>query len=99
MLLKVAASADTLISQISSGQGSIGKLLTDDSLYVSLVGIVAKADSLVGTLAAGKGTVQKLFTDEELYNQLLTTVKSLNAVLIDVRRDPRRYTPGMIKVF
>ena len=98
-LNRTVASADTLIAQIASGQGSIGKLLSDDSLYVHLVGIVARADSLVGTMAAGKGTVQKLFTDEELYNQLLSTVKSLNAVLIDVRRDPRRYTPGMIKVF
>ena len=98
-LNRTVASADTLIAQIASGQGTMGKLISDDSLYVHLVGIVARADSLVGTLAAGKGTVQKLFTDEELYNQLLTTVKSLNAVLVDVRRDPRRYTPGLIKVF
>ena len=98
-LTTTVASADRLVSQIAAGEGSIGKLLQDDSLYLQLVSVVGRADSLVGTMASGKGTVQKLFTDEELYNQLLNTVKSLNSVLIDVRRDPRRYTPGMIKVF
>ncbi len=98
-LNQTVASADTLISQMASGQGSIGKLLHDDSLYVHLVSVVERADSLVGTMASGKGTVQKLFTDEQLYDMLLKTVTELNAVLVDVRRDPRRYTKGIIQVF
>ena len=96
---RTVASADRLVSQIAAGQGSMGKLLMDDSLYLQLVTVVGRADSLVATMAAGKGTVQKLFTDEELYNQLLKTVNELNTVLVDVRRDPRRYTKGLIQVF
>ena len=98
-LSRTIASADTLIAQIGAANGSVGKLLRDDSLYVHLVGVVASADSLVKTMAHGKGTVQKLFTDEELYTQLVKAVTELNAILVDVRRDPRRYTKGMIKVF
>lgn len=98
-LNRTLASADTLIAQIGSGNGSIGKLLHDDSLYVHLVSVVARTDTLVGAMAGGKGTVQKLFTDEQLYDQLVKAVTELNAVLVDVRRDPRRYTKGMIKVF
>lgn len=98
-LNRTVASADTLITQMGSGQGSLGKLLRDDSLYVSLTSIVARTDSLVGLMANGKGTVQKLFTDEQLYDQLLKTVTDLNVVLADMRRDPRRYFQGMIKVF
>ncbi len=98
-LNRTLASADTLIAQIGSGNGSIGKLLHDDSLYVHLVSVVARTDTLVGAMAGGKGTVQKLLTDEQLYDQLVKAVTELNAVLVDVRRDPRRYTKGMIKVF
>lgn len=98
-LTRTVASADTLITQMGSGQGSIGKLLRDDSLYVSLTSIVARADSLVGLMANGKGTVQKMFTDEQLYDQLLKTVTEMNLMLIEMRRDPRRYFQGMIKVF
>ncbi len=98
-LNRTVASADSLLSQMGSGQGSIGKLLRDDSLYVQLSSIVGRADSLVGLMANGKGTMQKLFTDEQMYDQLLKTVTDLNLMLSDMRRDPRRYFQGMIKVF
>ena len=100
-LNRTLASTDTLISQINSGRGSVGKLLHDDTLYVHLVSVVSRADSLMNTLASGKGTMQKLFTDQQLYDQLVKTVTELNNVLVEVRRDPRRYTPGLfqIKVF
>jgi phospholipid/cholesterol/gamma-HCH transport system substrate-binding protein len=98
-LNRAIASADTVISQMGAGDGSIGRLLRDDTLYVHLVSIVSRADSLVGTMAGGNGTMHKLFTDQQLYEQLVKTVTELNNVLVDVRRDPRRYTKGMIKVF
>jgi phospholipid/cholesterol/gamma-HCH transport system substrate-binding protein len=97
-LSRAIASADTVISQINSGRGSVGKLLRDDTLYVHLVRVVARADSLVGSMASGNGTMQKLFNDQQLYDQLVKTVTELNGVLVDVRRDPRRYTKQMIQV-
>ena len=98
-LNRTIASVDTVIGQINRGNGSVSKLLRDDTLYVHLVNIVSRADSLVGSMSNGNGTMQKLFTDQQLYNELVKTVTELNRVLIDVRRDPRRYTKEMIKVF
>jgi phospholipid/cholesterol/gamma-HCH transport system substrate-binding protein len=98
-LTRTVAAAETLVAQIGAGQGSMGKLLRDDSLYVHLVSIVSRADSLVGSMANGKGTMNKLFTDEQLYNEILKTVTGLNAALVDMQRDPRRYFQGVIKVF
>jgi len=97
-LTRMIAGADTVLSQINSGTGSVGKLLRDDTLYVHLNRVVARADSLVSTMASGKGTMSKLFNDQQLYDQLVKTVTELNNVLVEVRRDPRRYTPGMIQV-
>lgn len=97
-LTRAIASADTVIGQITRSNGTVGKLLRDDTLYVHLVNVVAKADSLVSTMSNGNGTVQKLFTDQQLYDQLVKAVTELNAVLVDVRRDPRRYTNQMIQV-
>lgn len=102
-LNRVLASADTLVAQlgggINSGNGTIAKLLHDDELYSRLVSTVAGMDTLVTSMSRGNGTVKHLLTDEELYNQLLKSVTNLNEVLIDVRKDPRRYTRGLIKVF
>lgn len=102
-LNRVLASADTLVAQletgISSGNGSVGKLLKDDQLYTRLLSAVTGVDTLVTTMSKGNGAVKRLFTDEQFYNELLKSVTSLNEVLTDVRRDPRRYTRGLIKVF
>ena len=97
-LTRMTASADTVLSHINSGTGSMGKLLRDDTLYVRLVRVVSRADSLVSAMASGKGTMQKLFTDEQLYDQLVKTVTELQNVLIDVRRDPRRYTKEAFQI-
>jgi phospholipid/cholesterol/gamma-HCH transport system substrate-binding protein len=98
-LNRTVASVDTVIRQMTAGNGSLGKLLRDDTLYVHLLGVVSRADSLVGMMSGGNGgTMKKLFTDEQLYDQLVKTVTELNNVLIDVRRDPRRYTKTMIQV-
>jgi hypothetical protein len=43
--------------------------------------------------------VSKLLTDQALYDQLNKLVTDLSAVLADVRKDPSRYTKGMVKVF
>ncbi len=97
-LNRAVSSTDTVMREINSPNGSVGKLLRDDTLYVHLVSIVAKADSLVSTMSKGNGTMHKLFTDQQLYDQLVKTVTELNNVLVDVRRDPRRYTKQMIQV-
>jgi phospholipid/cholesterol/gamma-HCH transport system substrate-binding protein len=98
-LNRTLGSVDTLVAQINSSQGTLSKLLKDDTLYTHLVSVVATTDTLVQQMVHGKGTVSKLFTDEQLYDQLVQAVSELNKVLVDVRRDPRRYTKGMIKVF
>lgn len=98
-LNKTVASAGELVSQLSKGDGTVGKLLRDDSLYNHLVSAVANADSLTKMMTNGDGTIPKLFNDAQLYDKLVEAVTELNKVLVDVRRDPRRYTKGMIKVF
>lgn len=98
-LNRVLLSADTIVAQLNSSQGTVGKMLRDDQLYTRLLSSVSNLDTLVGTMSRGNGTMTKLFTDQELYDRILKTVTELNTVLSDVRRDPRRYTKGLISVF
>jgi phospholipid/cholesterol/gamma-HCH transport system substrate-binding protein len=98
-LTRTIASVDTVMRQMTAGSGSLAKLLRDDTLYVHLVSVVTRADSLVGMMSSGNGgTMQKLFSDQHLYDELVKTVTELNHVLVDVRRDPQRYTKTMIQV-
>ena len=92
-------SVDSLVRAMRAENGTLGKLLHDDSLYTNLVGITTGADSLVKTLTSGDGFAAKMLKDQVLYEQLTKTITDLNAILADVRQNPRKYTKGMIKVF
>jgi phospholipid/cholesterol/gamma-HCH transport system substrate-binding protein len=92
-------SVDSLVRQMRSENGTLGKLLTDDTLYTHLVAITAGADSLVKQVTRGNGFAAKLVNDQQLYEQLTKTITDLNAILADVRQNPKKYTKGMIKVF
>jgi phospholipid/cholesterol/gamma-HCH transport system substrate-binding protein len=97
-LTGAVTSLDSTLVAINSNQGSIGKLMRDTTLYTNLVGISQGADSLMKMLTNSNGLVGKLLTDQTLYDQLNKLTTDLGQVLADVRRDPRRYTKGMICV-
>jgi phospholipid/cholesterol/gamma-HCH transport system substrate-binding protein len=98
-LVSATASLDSLTGQISRSEGTVGKLLRDDSLYVRLVGTAAGADSLVRLLTQGNGLAAKLLNDQETYDRLNRTLVELNEILVDVRRNPRKYFKGLVEVF
>lgn len=55
-----------------------------DSLSVALHSVTAKVDR-------GDGTLGRLVNDRKLYTDLATTVDSLRALIIDVKKNPKRY--------
>jgi phospholipid/cholesterol/gamma-HCH transport system substrate-binding protein len=92
------ASLDSMLVAMNSSQGSLGLLMHDTTLYSHLSGIAFGADSLMRMLNNQNGVVGKMLSDGQLYDQLNKLTTDLGAVLADVRRDPRRYTKGMICV-
>ncbi len=75
---------DRIVAFIESGQGSIGKVIYDPTLYNRLNTAVTEFQGLVGQVASGKGSIGKLFVDDELYNKANATVDKLNAVIDDL---------------
>lgn len=97
-LTSAIGTLDSTLVAVNSSQGTMGKLLRDSTLYVNLVGIAQGADSLMSMLSNNDGFVGKLLTDQTLYDQLNKLSTDLGEVLADVRRDPRRYTKGLVCV-
>ena len=92
------SSLDSTLKLVHSTEGSMGRLLRDTTLYTNLVGIAGGADSLMKLMTNENGMVSRMLGDETLYDQLTKLTTDLGAVLADVRRDPKRYTRGMICV-
>ena len=77
----LATRLNSVIGQVESGEGTVGKLLMDESLYKRLDTTVDAAQKLVADLSEGKGSLGRLLASDEMYQNLNTTVTKLqNAV-------------------
>ncbi len=62
-----------------------------DSVMLNLEQTTAVLAEVAARLEAGEGTAGRLLADESLYARAESTLTAANALLIDVRRNPRRY--------
>jgi phospholipid/cholesterol/gamma-HCH transport system substrate-binding protein len=97
--VSIVGSADSLIVALNDKNGTFGKFFRNDSIYVHVAGMAAAADSLLRALSSGKGLAGQLLTDQTLYDRVNKLTSDLEAILADVRKDPRRFTKGLICVF
>lgn len=81
----IVTKVDGLINQIQSGQGSIGKLLVDETLYNHVLTIVDSVQALANALNSDKGTLGKLIYDKELYGQVQGSLTRVDAMLQDIQ--------------
>ena len=86
----ILANVQAISSQVAEGKGTIGKLVSDESLYTtaqsSLTNLesavqeikltVTQARSVMEQVNAGQGTIGKLIKDDSLYNNTAATMKN-----------------------
>ena len=75
---------DRIVGMIESGQGSIGKFITDPMLYNRLNQTLTEVQNIVASISAGKGSIGKLVSSDEMYNKLDNSVDKLNKVMDDI---------------
>ncbi len=80
----ILAKVNTLVDTISSGKGSIGKLINDPGLYDKAVGTVGQLQNIVDQIGNGKGSIGKLFTDDTLYDKANDAIAHLDAVTKEI---------------
>ena len=69
-----------LINQIESGQGTIGKILVDPSLYNSVEATVLQLQQLATNLNSTSGTIGHLINDDTLYKQVEALVARVDSI-------------------
>jgi phospholipid/cholesterol/gamma-HCH transport system substrate-binding protein len=77
---------DRIMSFIESGQGSIGKVIYDPSLYNQLNATVSEFKGLVDDIQSGKGSIGPLITSDEAYKKVIGTIDKLNAMVDDLQQ-------------
>jgi phospholipid/cholesterol/gamma-HCH transport system substrate-binding protein len=84
---------DNITGQVASGQGTVGKLIYDQSFYDSamgtvsnLQGAVASVQMVVSGITNGQGTIGKLVTDDTLYTATTASMTNLNQILLKINQ-------------
>jgi phospholipid/cholesterol/gamma-HCH transport system substrate-binding protein len=82
---------ESISGQIASGQGTVGKVIYQDTLYDSALSTVTnlqdavlQAKQLVNGISSGQGTLGKLATDDALYNSTQASMTNLNQILFKI---------------
>jgi phospholipid/cholesterol/gamma-HCH transport system substrate-binding protein len=74
------ADVTAMLADLRAGKGTVGKLLTDESVYREFNSLLSAADRVAQNVAAGRGTMGKLTTDSKVYDELQASVANLNAI-------------------
>jgi len=91
----IIGNVQSITGQISKGEGTVGKLIYQDTLYnsalasvtnlqdvaVEIKDTVARARAVVDQINSGQGTVGKLIKDETLYRDTTASMTNLKEIL------------------
>jgi len=75
---------DSIISYVQSGQGSIGKIIYDPSLFDRANAAVTQLQQVIAQVNSPNGTIGKLINSEELYNKINVAVDNINQIIDEV---------------
>ncbi len=89
---KLAIPTNEILNKANQGDGTLGKIINDDSLYKNLDSTLSEAklsmlkiQTVLDRVKSGDGTAGKLLNDPQLYNNLNKTVAQLEQISTDLR--------------
>ena len=77
--------ATALLRDIRSGKGTVGKLFTDEQVYVEFQALLNSAEGVIAGINRGQGTLGKLMKDEAAYRRLDASLADLNDMTRRIR--------------
>ena len=70
--------ANLIVSQINAGQGTLGKLAKDETLYREFTLAMTNAREILEKVNKGQGTIGKIVNDESLYKNVKVSLQKLD---------------------
>ncbi len=75
---------DRILATIENGQGTIGKVINDPTMFNRANDILGQMQQIVTEINNGKGSIGKLLNDDELYRKANNTLDQLNQIVSDI---------------
>jgi phospholipid/cholesterol/gamma-HCH transport system substrate-binding protein len=88
-----------MLRDARAGKGSLGKFVTDDTLYDKLRETSANFASASAKLNENTTTVGKMFSDPKLYDNLAALTGDMRLLIGDFRQNPKRFLHIKVTLF
>ena len=85
-LEKTSESLKNLSQRVEKGEGTLGKLFTDDAMYNELRDTLYDISAAIKTFSSSEGTLGKLLSDEEVYNDIKEITTRINTIARKIER-------------
>lgn len=82
----ILSRVDSLLAVVETGQGNIGKLIKDDSLYDRVNATAGELQQIVKDVRNSNGTISHLLYDDELYKDIRRPIQRLDEMLAQVQQ-------------
>ena len=82
---------NTLVDGVNGGNGTLGKLVTNDALYTNLRDASANVRDATAKMNSNQGTIGKFFSDPALYDNLTSLSGDLRLTVNDFRQNPKKF--------
>lgn len=80
-LEEASRSLKNVAQSLERGEGTLGKLLTDETVYDGLNKTLADVGRAVETISGNQGTLVKLLRDDEIYRDLKEAIDRINGII------------------
>ena len=85
-LTRLTGRLEELTRRLLEGEGSLGRLVTDETLYRRLTRLSAELTRFLEAARSGDGSLGQLLSDRELYDRMVSVTASLDSLTAGVAR-------------
>lgn len=83
----VLAKADSALDKIENGEGTLGRLITDDTLYNELTDTLGAVKGAMYDVRSGEGTLGKLVKSNEAYSEAVASLQDVRRMVNSVKQN------------
>ncbi|RJQ47049.1 MAG: MCE family protein [Nitrospiraceae bacterium] len=88
---KASENLDAFTGRLNTSKGTLNSIIEDESLYGNVNSVSEKLGLLLDRIERGEGLAGKLVKDDELAQNLRSTLTEMNALIKDIKENPRKY--------
>jgi phospholipid/cholesterol/gamma-HCH transport system substrate-binding protein len=78
--------ANAVLERINRGEGTLGKIVTDEQLYADMTSMVGAMDAVVRNVQRGGGTLGQLMQNPRAYREMEASLANLSAMTARINR-------------